>query len=100
MPAQARTPSRLILPAAVLAIALPFVRHFEGRELKPYRDIGGVLTVCDGYAGPDIIAGKTYTPAECDALTERSLYAHNKGAMSCVSAQLAPHVHASILSFT
>jgi lysozyme len=27
-----------------------------------------VLTVCDGHTGPDIIAGKRYSDAECDAM--------------------------------
>ena len=53
--------------AAVLAGIL--ITHHEGRVYMPYRDPGnGTLTVCDGHTGPDIIPGKRYSDAECDAL--------------------------------
>ncbi|HBM2915254.1 lysozyme [Klebsiella michiganensis] len=45
----------------------------EGREYVPYRDVVGVLTVCDGHTGRDIIPGKRYTDKECDALTTADL---------------------------
>ena len=53
--------------AAVLAGIL--ITHHEGRVYVPYRDPGnGTLTVCDGHTGSDIIPGKRYNDAECDAL--------------------------------
>ncbi|EKN4689028.1 lysozyme [Yersinia ruckeri] len=45
----------------------------EGREYMPYRDVVGVLTVCDGHTGQDIILGKRYSDAECDALLQQDL---------------------------
>lgn len=45
----------------------------EGREYKAYFDVAGVLTVCDGHTGKDIIPGKTYTDVECDAITKKDL---------------------------
>ncbi|HFQ8925000.1 TPA: lysozyme [Citrobacter freundii] len=45
----------------------------EGREYTPYRDIVGVITVCDGHTGPDITWGKRYSDKECDALTRKDM---------------------------
>lgn len=56
----------------------------EGREYVAYRDVVGVLTVCDGHTGSDIIPGKRYTDKECDALTRKDL--------TRISAQVDPHI--------
>ncbi|EAP0942997.1 lysozyme [Salmonella enterica] len=45
----------------------------EGRRYEPYRDVAGVLTNCDGHTGKDIVPGKHYTDAECDALLNQDL---------------------------
>ncbi|WP_061323221.1 lysozyme [Serratia rubidaea] len=45
----------------------------EGRRYVAYRDVVGVLTVCDGHTGADIIPGKRYSDAECDALLKADL---------------------------
>lgn len=45
----------------------------EGRKYEAYRDVVGVLTVCDGHTGSDIIINKRYTDKECDALTRKDL---------------------------
>ena len=45
----------------------------EGRRYVAYRDVVGVLTVCDGHTGADIILGKRYSDAECDALLKSDL---------------------------
>lgn len=47
--------------------------HHEGRRYVPYLDPAGVLTVCAGVTGPDVIRGKRYTPAECEALESKHL---------------------------
>src|SRR5450830_1198405 len=66
---------RLIQAASGGAIALAGVlaTWYEGRRLTPYRDPVGILTVCEGITGKDVVPGKTYTPAECDALREEAL---------------------------
>lgn len=54
--------------ALVVAIVAALPAH-EGRKYVPYWDkLGRVWTVCAGITGPDVIPGKTYTPAECDRL--------------------------------
>lgn len=46
------------------AIAIPA----EGLRQYAYYDPPGILTVCAGHTGPDIVKGKKYSLAECDAL--------------------------------
>jgi lysozyme len=83
---QTKTPRRgLLAVVGVVAAAalLAFTPVQEGRVLKTYRDIGGVLTYCDG-ATENAQAAKTYTPAECDAQLDRDLERHAAGIAKCV----------------
>lgn len=60
--------------AIVIAAAMLGGNHgLEGRRHEPYRDVAGVLTVCDGHTGKGILPGKHYTDAECDALLNKDL---------------------------
>ena len=76
--------------AALLAAATAYTSHWEGRRYVPYRDVGGVLTVCDGHTGSDIIPGKRYTDAECDALTKKDILAHEGRMLSCAPEMADP----------
>lgn len=58
------------LGAAAAAVALLFVAANEGRRNEPYRDIGGVWTVCDGQTG---VPMRYYTDGECDAMLSAAL---------------------------
>jgi len=84
---QSKKPARrglvAIVGAATAAALLAFTPVQEGRVLKTYRDIGGVLTYCDG-ATENAQAGKVYTPAECDAQLDRDLERHAAGIAQCV----------------
>jgi lysozyme len=84
---QTKKPSRRALAAivgtAAAAALLAFTPVQEGRVLKTYRDLGGVLTYCDG-ATENAQAGRTYTPAECDAQLDRDLERHAAGIAKCV----------------
>lgn len=72
-----------IVGAAAVAALLVFTPAQEGRRLTTYRDIGGVLTYCDG-ATEGAQAGTTYTPAECDAQLDRDLERHAAGIAKCI----------------
>jgi lysozyme len=72
-----------LVGAAAAATLLLFTPAQEGRVLKTYRDIGGVLTYCDG-AIENAQAGKTYTSAECDAQLDRDLERHAAGIAKCL----------------
>lgn len=50
--------------ATVLAVAL--ATSAEGIKFTPYYDPPGILTVCKGHTGPDVIKNKKYSLAECD----------------------------------
>ncbi|UMB79104.1 lysozyme [Dickeya fangzhongdai] len=67
--------SKLIKAGAggAMAIAVALIQNFEGVRYTPYRDVVGVLTVCYGHTGPDIIPKKTYTEVECQALLRSDL---------------------------
>lgn len=72
-----------VVGAGAAAVLLAFTPVQEGRVLKTYRDIGGVLTYCDG-ATENAQAGRAYTPAECDAQLDRDLERHAAGIAKCV----------------
>lgn len=83
--------------AAALLIAAPFVARFEGLELMPYKDVGGVLTVCYGETAG--VQNRSYTPAECQLMLQQSLASHGADIARCMPAGLPDHVQASMLSF-
>ncbi|HAK6117877.1 TPA: lysozyme [Salmonella enterica] len=58
---------------AIAAALLGGHDGLEGRRYVPYLDVAGVLSICDGHTGKDIIPGKHYTDAECDALLNKDL---------------------------
>jgi len=85
--------------AAALMIAAPLVQHFEGRKLKPYRDVVQVLTVCDGHTGNDI-ENRTYTPAQCDTLLKNDLAVHARVVLHCAPSLIDhPNQLAAFTSF-
>jgi len=59
------------------------VKHIAGPQyLKPYLDIAGVPTACDGITA-GVKMGQRYTEAQCGALLERELVNHAQGVMRC-----------------
>lgn len=71
----------------------------EGRRYFPYRDVAGVLTVCDGHTGPDIVRNKTYTDQECDALLRADLKPVQADVDSMVTVTLSDYQRAALYSF-
>lgn len=58
----------IAVPVILVAGILTALNGSEGRKLTPYRDTGGVWTVCDGITGKAVIPGRKYTDAECAKL--------------------------------
>ncbi|EBR4567687.1 lysozyme [Salmonella enterica] len=73
---------------AIAAAMLGGHDGLEGRRYEAYRDVAGVTTICDGHTGKDIVPGKHYTDAECDALLKKDL--------ERVKAQVDPLIKVSI----
>lgn len=86
--------------ALITAGTLAFVTQKEGVEYSVYQDIVGVDTVCAGITGKDVIPGKVYTPAECDALLKKHLVEHAAGFIACTRPDLSQGEFDAYASFT
>ncbi|MBU3577563.1 lysozyme [Polynucleobacter sp. UK-Kesae-W10] len=53
--------------ATAVALATALAVPAEGLRQVAYYDPPGILTVCEGHTGKDIIKGKVYSLAECKA---------------------------------
>lgn len=70
--------------AGFLAACVAFIGPWEGRELRAYRDIVGVPTICYGHTGADVRMGDTATGAECDSFLAKDVTAHHARLMACI----------------
>lgn len=70
---------------ALAALVMGALTTLEGKRNVAYRDIVGIATACRGTTGKDIVAGRYYTDAECDAMDEKSAVAHAQGVLRCTS---------------
>lgn len=57
------------IAAAALAV-IPFLTVREGTRLVPYRDVGGVMTVCTGETRVEM---RRYSPAECSTMLRTAI---------------------------
>jgi lysozyme len=53
--------------AGAIAMAAAIAAPCEGLRQWAYYCPAGVLTVCEGHTGPDVMRGRKYSLAECDA---------------------------------
>lgn len=60
-----RTGPKIGLGAGVVALIALALGSLEGDERKPYKDIGGIWTVCKGHTGTDIDPNRAYSAEEC-----------------------------------
>lgn len=84
--------------AGLLAVTL-LIAPWEGVRHEPYYDIGGVLTVCYGHTGSDIIEGKRYTEAECLGLLESDTVKFERAVNRCIKNPLPDYTKAAFVSF-
>lgn len=84
--------------AAVLALAAPLIQRWEGVKYTPYRDPIGIWTVCYGHTGPEVIPGKTYTIAECNALLDGDMREANLIVNRCIPGPKPLGVEAALTS--
>lgn len=89
------------LMAIVMGVVTPSLQKSEATRYVAYKDIVGVLTVCTGHTGPDVVVGKVYTDAECTRMTQGDAEKATLGVLR-YSPQLLYHpiVLASAVSFS
>ncbi len=86
---------------AIVTVALvAALTKFEGTRYVPYQDIVNVWTVCEGYAGRDVVRGKTYTRAECDAITKEQLEKHGGAVLRCTNVPITQREYEAYALFT
>lgn len=94
--------NKWMLFALVPVTLLTGITQFESSgktKLKPYKDIVGITTVCDGYTGKDIVVGKLYTQKECNALTIKDISEHGRGVLECINVQISHKEYEAYTSF-
>lgn len=80
-----------VLLGVVSATLFASASMWEGVRYTPYEDVVGVLTVCKGHTGPDVIKGKVWTPKQCDDLLEKQLGDYGRAVLKCVNVPLTPY---------
>lgn len=87
----AGTPIAQRIGVAAAACLLTSLAAYEGVRTVPYTDLAGISTVCAGITGADVVPGKTYTLAECDALLAKHADRHAAGVLACVREPMEVH---------
>lgn len=74
--------------ASALLLLIPSAA-VEGNKTRPYRDVGGIWTVCAGVTGNQVDPHHLYSKAECDRLNAMTIDQHAERALPCVKAPLS-----------
>lgn len=80
--AAAESRRRRMTAAAVLATAIAIPA--EGLRQFAYYDPPGILTACYGHTGPDVVKGRKYSLAECNALLTQDMREAVESVERCV----------------
>ena len=78
--------SQIAIAGAVSSALVAFIANWEGKRNVPYIDAVGVLTVCYGHTGPDIVKDQKYSDAECLSLLREDINEHQSGVLECLQA--------------
>lgn len=70
--------------AAAITLASAIAVPAEGLRQWAYYDPPGILTVCRGHTGPDVVKGRKYSLAECDAFLTADMRAAVTAVERCV----------------
>lgn len=85
--------------AAVMLLASPAIKVYEGFVPVGYKDPIGIKTRCWGNTSPGIVVGKRYTVAQCEALLALDVQDHADAIRPCVPASTPIESQAAFLSF-
>ncbi len=86
--------------ASAFVMAIAMIAPLEGLEFKPYHDAVGVLTVCYGHTGKDIIEGKADSELECEMLLEADLLQVKQQIDPLITSPVSETTRAALYSFT
>jgi len=78
--------------------AWALISKWEGQHFEPYLDPVGILTVCYGHTGPDIVPGKRYTQAECDTLLNADMAIARSHVNRCLPMPKLAHIEEALTS--
>lgn len=83
--------------AASIALAVSLIAPWEGKELRAYRDIVGVPTICYGETR-GVQMGDVATPAECDTMLAKGVAEFELAIRPCLPPDLPPKTRAAFIS--
>ena len=86
--------------ASALSLASVIIPELEGVRYAPYYDVAGVLTVCYGHTGKDIVPGKKYTPEECLTILNNDLQPFARAVERAVTVPADEYQKAALISFS
>lgn len=86
-----------IVGAGVLALATAFIAPWEGRELRAYKDIVGVWTICYGETR-GVKPGQTATQKECEAKLAKAVGEYELAIRPCLPEVLPDETRAAFVS--
>lgn len=67
--------------------------------LTPYRDVGGIPTVCDGHTGPDVIMGKKWTVEQCQVVKQKDVSSIGAKVLNCINVPISESQYNAYVSF-
>lgn len=85
--------------AGAVALATPFIALWEGVELRAYRDIVGVPTICYGETR-GVKMGDSATLAQCNSQLAKAVAEFEAAARPCLPAALPDKTRAAFVSFS
>jgi len=85
--------------SGVVATGLALTAYFEGYSTTPYEDTGGILTVCYGHTGRDVVKGRVYSALECDELHRKDLEVADKAVLRLVAVPISDNERVAYGSF-
>lgn len=86
-----------VASAAAIAAAVGLIRPWEGRELRAYRDIVGVWTICDGDTR-GVVPGLVETPAGCDTRLAQNVRLYEAAIRPCLPLDLPAETRGAFVS--
>jgi lysozyme len=95
-PTAKRAASAAVAVGAV-AVAISLIAPWEGRELRAYRDIVGVPTICYGETR-GVKMGDVATPEECSSMLAKGVTEFALAIQPCLPPELPEKTHAAFIS--